>query len=554
MAEALMMKIEADLDSSAFLKQIEELGKQASVKLDAGAGGKAAGKAPEGGGGVISGIKNIFKSLKTGMGFISKIMIGVGIASIILKTMGPVFKMIGMIVTIIAEFFRPISDMLMMLLMPVLSILKPILMIVRTMMAPFKQAAMTGMAAAQQIIGGGMQQIAAGNTEVGAQMLSEGGRGALASASLMFSGFTEMLLGPLADLLGMGEAFDSMMDNWQNAALEGIYTVVQANALVQEIGANISNVDGGALGLAFDGIRARVRELSDSLENGFEIENWQGDLQIVKDDMADVLKPLAGVLSGENLLSNTQDLLTAIEDWGPAADLVAASAVVAAIELGKFQGVMDGLDAGQAGQYKGGGEFAIKDYEKSKVGGFAKTIGMWWSGEKARAKSVVSKDGVGIFDLKGQFALAKAAAVQHGVDVEKENTILANKQLEIVQGMGLSVAEAETAGWMTRLGLAETYVGGSLIPDAEMRGWEYRLAQTELYGGSEGKIPAAFNSGLDTMKGSSEDFGKSMDKVAKVVEKAAKRALKAAKAAEKSAKKAKNSGGGSGFSNLFRKR
>ena len=66
---------------------------------------------------------------------------GIGLIVSQLKVFQPVVSMVKAIVNIIGEFLRPVSDVIILLLMPILQILKPILIIVRQIMQPFRQAA-----------------------------------------------------------------------------------------------------------------------------------------------------------------------------------------------------------------------------------------------------------------------------------------------------------------------------------------------------------------------------------------------------------------------------
>ena len=225
MAQEMKAVVGLDINADDLTKELEDIFKQAASLI--GNAMKGGGiKSPSDQNPEQKETKNMFKgmfaSVKGIMGFAGKIFAGVSIGMAILKVFEPVMKIVMSFVKIIAEFLRPISDILIILLAPILSLMKPILIAFRGLMAPFKQAAMMGMAAAQKLVGEGTKQKLAGNSETGGAMISAGMAGTLSSASLMFSG----MIGSIGKMLGLGDS----VKKWQENALQGtIQTITLSN-------------------------------------------------------------------------------------------------------------------------------------------------------------------------------------------------------------------------------------------------------------------------------------------------------------------------------------
>ena len=209
------------------------------------------------------------------LGPIAKLSIPLMAIASIMKPILPIIKGIG---KMLGAFLQPVGDMLMMILMPILTLLKPILVTFKALMAPFKKAAMAGIAASNKLIATGMK-LGAG-TEEGGALITEGMKGSLSSASLMFSGFIQTLFGPLAEMFGLGERFESAMSTWQSSALTGIYRAVLLSDTVSDLSVKFGDLRTGAseaLGI-IDGQMALLKSTVDK----FTIKNFENDFNTVQ--------------------------------------------------------------------------------------------------------------------------------------------------------------------------------------------------------------------------------------------------------------------------------
>ena len=540
MAEGLMMKIDADLDSSAFLKQIEQLGKQASVTLNSqmsspkpvGApsdpkpvGAPSDGSSDGSSGGGMSGIKNIFKTLKSGMGMVSKIAIGVGLVMAVMKILGPALKVGQVIITLISEMLRPIGDVVMIMLMPILALMKPILIVFRGLMAPFKQAAMMGMAASQRLIGEGMRMKLdddASNDAAGGEMVAAGMAGTLQSASLMMSGF----VGSIAKMLGFENAFAK----WEATATEGVVKVITLSDTYSSFNTILDNSANAwrdaqnVIGYQMDLIESSIGEFSmDTFDDALTNSGLVVDLAI-------------GVVSG-----SLTDLQAAIDAFNAVAIIpVTVPQVIGGMEA-ESGGDPNSLVTQGAADIAS--SFNVEDQiNRIKVMGdtLAKNVDdapNFWQQFGNAAKET--------FKMIGTDQTWKET-IQNQSDFYNRNTVqqleATKTMLDGVTAIYQSAPEDQKAailrGLEEQLVSMDEYWGNSLIPDSMNMGLLHMLNITNLAMGSEGIIPAAYNSGLDTMTSSTKTFGEVMESIAKIVAKSAKDASKAAKAAVRSAEKA----------------
>jgi len=210
------------------------------------------------------------------LGKIGALLAIAGVALSVLKPMLPMIRGLG---KMLGEFLRPIADVIMMLLAPILALMRPILITFKALMAPFKQAAMVGIAAAQKLIGQGMA--IGSDTEEGKGLIAEGFSGSLSAASLMFSGFIEVLFTPLAEMIGMGDQFAGAMDNWQDSALEGVHRVIILSETVDELSEGLGGLKEGAKA-ALSIIDEQVALLRQEVGQ-FTIKNFQRDMGIAQD-------------------------------------------------------------------------------------------------------------------------------------------------------------------------------------------------------------------------------------------------------------------------------
>ena len=211
------------------------------------------------------------------LGKLGSILAVAGVALSILKPIMPMIKGLG---KMIGEFLRPIADVVMMLLAPILSLMRPLLIMFKGLMAPFKQAAMVGIAAGQKLIAQGMA-LGAG-TEEGKGLIGEGIEGSFQSASLMMSGFVEVLMKPFTniDFMGIGDSIQGGLDKWQSSAITGVLRTVMLSETVDDLSDKFGNLREGAGG-ALNLIEGQVAALK-GVVDVFTIENFQTDLETAK--------------------------------------------------------------------------------------------------------------------------------------------------------------------------------------------------------------------------------------------------------------------------------
>lgn len=163
-------------------------------------------------GGMLSGLLGVGKGLESLLGFVSKISLGVMFATELIKVFEVPLKILQSGISLIADMFRPVADMLTVLMMPILVIVRPILNAVNALMMPFRSIAMQGMAAANQLLGKGMQELLKGNTATGTELIGSGLSGTLSSVSLLMSGIVQVIMKPFESLpLGIGSAIKSVL-------------------------------------------------------------------------------------------------------------------------------------------------------------------------------------------------------------------------------------------------------------------------------------------------------------------------------------------------------
>lgn len=560
--DVLSFKISPEMDSTQLLKQFEDVFKQASNILEKNISDaklnpqvtpptvpptedKSGGG--ESGGGFMSGLGNVFKSmgtiLKSSMGILKtismaalKIFAGVSIVAALIAVFEPVVKLVTIGFKMLAEFLRPISDMLLVMFMPILSMLRPILQVFRVLMAPFRQAAMLGMAAAQQLMAEGGAQIAAGNFDVGQALIAEGLKGAMASASLLLSGFIKVALAPVAEMFGLGARFESAMASWQSSAIAGVYTVIQANEFVQQLGDSINNVSAETLVATFDFIRERIKTLEDEL-GGFTIENFFTNLDTVQTDLNYLLNPFVEYIqSGGTMDSALVEFLDRMDDAGVSVE----SAGLMAFEAAKgFDRVTEAMKAMNLQQSMAMVTGELKSIEGEEKGFFGKM----WEGIKGGAQKMGENwDWTNLIPVYG--------SVKQGMDflggyvdsvrlVNEANENLEKRKLETVMKYSDLIAKADEEGWLHQFSLIQKYWSKSIIPDAFDAGFLHMLDLTNQSFGDNGKINVAFQTGLTQVEKSTNNFSQAMKTIADSIVEIAKKAADAARRAEADAERAR---------------
>ena len=170
------MRLELDAQSK---RAIEGIKQEINVSATPGR--------PKGGGGIAT--------AGVGIGLIAGGIGGIAIAAIeILKQLEvfkPILTIAKGIIKVLGEFLRPISDVIVLLLLPILQILKPILLVVRQIMAPFRRLAFSlGRQAAEARAGGDT----AAATGLQALSIAAIGQGVVATFAFLTQGIVTSMI------------------------------------------------------------------------------------------------------------------------------------------------------------------------------------------------------------------------------------------------------------------------------------------------------------------------------------------------------------------------
>ncbi|HEC63911.1 MAG TPA: hypothetical protein ENI23_01305 [bacterium] len=138
---------------------------------------------------------------------------GIGLIVSQLKVFQPVVNMVKTIVNVLGQFLRPVSDVILLLLMPILQILKPILVVVRQIMQPFRQLAFSLSRQASQALQTGQPAQAA---SLFALSIGAIGTGVQAVLGFFVKEFTKSFLG------GLGEIFKVIFPFFAGKIDEGV--------------------------------------------------------------------------------------------------------------------------------------------------------------------------------------------------------------------------------------------------------------------------------------------------------------------------------------------
>lgn len=258
-------------------------------------------------GGMLSGLLGVGKGLESLLGFVSKISLGVMFATELIKVFEVPLKILQSGISLIADMFRPVADMLTVLMMPILVIVRPILNAVNALMMPFRSIAMQGMAAANQLLGKGMQELLKGNTATGTELIGSGLSGTLSSVSLLMSGIVQVIMKPFESLpLGIGSAIKSMLDGWESLALGGIMKVKEKADIISQI--NLDNIDAPTIMHLFEIVENNVDTLREKV-GLFTVTNFTENMDIVKKDLKDTAEVFVNAVNS----GNGKDMKTAVD-------------------------------------------------------------------------------------------------------------------------------------------------------------------------------------------------------------------------------------------------
>ena len=211
----LLAKVKMQVEKSFLFQQLDSAMKKYQAE---GVGGVMSGAADKTSDLLQRGLQQTGQMLGRIVKTLGKVAVGVLAAASLVEVFTPIFKLVDGIFKAVREFVRPVADVMMFLVKPILVMLRPVVQMFRTLMQPFREIATRGLAAANQLIAQGMQM----GGEEGREMVGEGLRGAVSSASLMLSGFFEVIFKPVAELFRLGDRFDKLMGAWQSSAIEGI--------------------------------------------------------------------------------------------------------------------------------------------------------------------------------------------------------------------------------------------------------------------------------------------------------------------------------------------
>ena len=459
-------------------------------------------------GGVLDGIKDIGKRVGEGlksfgglMKMVGKITLAAGAALGLFRAIQPALQMADQLVTLLSQLFRPINDALMMLIVPVFSMLRPIVQTINTLMMPFRRMAMEGTAASSALMGRGMQMIMDGD-EGGGALIAEGLKGALSGASLLFSGFTQTLLSPLADLLGLGDRFDSLMEAWQASALRGISRSIVLNNTINDLLRGTDNVsEAASTALGMIGEQMYILEKS---VDGFSMDNIDETLQGIS--------ALSNFVSG-SVDADFEKMAAAARVLGvPVEELVGNffyASKSADFLNNNLRDVISNFDAAQkAMAMQGSFDSLTRDMDSNKPGFFSKL----WGGISGGVSGRLS----GETDLISGMVQGWRGTMD---EWHSDNQQLVNQFKNDWQ----DVPESLQGGLQHMLGDMDRYLGGSLIPDSMNRGLQHMLNDTEKMIGGEGNIVRAYSGGLQRMQTTTNNFATAIQRVANVADDALKK-------------------------------
>lgn len=499
---AIEMKVLAELEKSGFDKQVQELQNNMDTgilrRLDANIRAiddaimdatsvedirklnKLKGEA-EGQKGVASmgGVKGI-------LGTLGKIAGGIGILVSLAGVFEKPMSMIGQVVKSIGEFLRPISDIFVMLIQPIMSMLRPLLMVLNALMRPFKEAAMKGIAASNMLIAQGTQMLVSGE-EGGGSLIAEGMKGAFSSASLMLSGFVEVLFTPLMgiDFMGIGKAIQGAFDTWQSSAIGGVYRVILFNEQFSSLVDNFESAK-DAIAIVDAVVTKTIGEMKKEVEL-FTIEEFEANLtkmSLVADEKsADALSALE-----QNLMLFGQETKTdASEIW------VSASFMGTALDnlVGRIE----------------------ENAEKiNRINVFSSD--MFTSSDAIKAGIAYSASS---FDTSEPPA-GGVKVLGPGL-VEEQKTLWDAIQLLMENNVGLLKTHVEK-GLVSMNLISKEYMGNSIIPETFEQGFIHMNDITTEHMSPGGKTVNVFKSAMGEMTSSVQNFGGAIKNSSQIVKSA----------------------------------
>ena len=477
------------------------------------------------------GIGGLSRGLKSILGFTGKIFGAVSLIAVLFELARPVVNILQSLFKMIGEFVRPIADTMTMLLQPILIMLRPLVQTFRTLMAPFRQLAMQGMVAANMLISQGMQQ----GGETGNLMVREGMKGALSSASLMLSGFMDVLMTPFKniEMFGIGDAISSAMENWQSAAISGVMKVSEKADLIRDNIMVLEDIDSAQLGEMFNVIDAGVDKIQERM-GGFTIENYEKGLNEVQNMIGDVtgkFTELNQVLSGGDedaiavVAEEFFDELTKIDKILPDANtnLNSFAKTIGLMNDSAREGAAMAALPGMASDLDKIGKSNAPSKIKAIMDGIS-NIGPWLANPDR---------------LQGGLVEGYRRSME--TQERDQKNIMDRMVADTKRDMGIIGTDYEE-GWTKLLGIMSKYWSNSLIPDGFEKGFVKMLNTSEMnMAPSSGKIVTNFINGFKVINESANNFVSNMRSVASDIKRIADDASRHASRARSAAASAQRS-------------
>ena len=484
--------------SESLKNNASEMGEQAKNAMQSGQ--ETAKSASGGGGGGVQGmLGNIggkMEGVAKSMGFVSGLVakIGAGIFTIVSITRA--FKqplmMINNISKMVSQFLQPISDTVMMMIAPVFSMLRPLVQTFQTLMQPFREAAMQGLAAAQELIGRGTRMGLDGEEGAG-KLMKEGLQGAVSSASLMLSGFLDVLTKPLQNIefAGIGESIENGITMMQEMSQEGVLRVMTFRDTFTEFEKTLGDTSEAA-NAASQTIDAQMDMLRESVDD-FTIDNFEDNVETankISEGHSELLKgnveKVDEILEGIDM--DSSDILTNFS-------LMESSSKTFKDNINE---TLDRLsEERQRQQAKRVGEEITQRSQEEAPGWFSR-FGTAFGGGRERTNMidmVISpfEEGVSWIEGFSDNWESEQEAIER-INQESLNTIRQNH--------GDSFAD-----------MVETQVQGNMRMEKEMN---------ESFGAENGEIPMTVKRGTDNMTVSARGFAEEAQNTTRVIDDAVK--------------------------------
>lgn len=456
---------------------------------------------------------------------VGKVFGAITLVAALLETLKPIVGLVQNFIKLIGEFLRPISDVLVGLFTNILVMVRPVVQMFRVLMAPFRQLAMRGMSAANRLISQGMFT---GGAE-GAAMVSAGFQGALSSASLLMSGFMDLIFSPLKkiDFLGIGDALTDAFADWQSNAIGGVFKVIEKSRFLFDEVDDFTKLSVDEIKSSFDMIDAYIDAIKTQI-GGFAIGNWMKDLDTVQTGLNTVFDPLVTLFSAENnpakAIQGMVDKMTALKDTMPTvADAITNTITATMNRLQEEISKLTGSDA--------------EGVFKNSLIGLEKELG------KVKGTNIFTKFGdimtASPDDLnKIIFKGANAKEMFGWTTKLEESTRLINEHMAKYPNLD----ETRKIGLLKEQGLMDKYYKPGTIPGALENGL---MCMDDLMKKSfepeKGKINVTFNSGLESLRKSTGNFKDALSIIANEINKIAELAANSARKAASAARNAESS-------------